>query len=70
MNHVRVKQALKGGSQFYRDKRIGVAATLCGAPVTDKDIDYKTAGTKKFRVSGWECCVRCLATRDVLEAGR
>lgn len=35
--------------------------TLCGATVTDRDVSYTTAGTKKFRASGWPVCAACLA---------
>ncbi len=70
--HIRKPMPRKGGNSFYRDKNdyTKFCVTLCGAPVTDKDVDYRTAGTKKFRAGGWGVCIQCLATRDMLEKGR
>lgn len=68
--HVRARRPRVGGSVYYRDKndRTLSVRTLCGAPVTDKDVDYATANTKKFRVSGWPCCLECLQIQDDLQA--
>ncbi len=56
----------KGGSSFYRDKNdyTKFCVTLCGAPVTDQDVDYATANTKKFRAGGWDVCVACREKQD------
>ena len=59
----------KGGNQFYRDKTdySKFCVSLCGAPITDRDVDYRTAGTKVFQK--WnadhqgETCAQCLALR-------
>lgn len=65
MSHIRKPVPRKRGNSFYRDKTdySRFAATLCGAPVTDKDIDCRTAGTKKFRESEWwwKTCPSCLS---------
>ena len=68
--HIRVRLPRKGGNSFYRDKNNYTifCVTLCGAPITDKDIDYATANTKKFRARGWLVCVACLAKQDELQA--
>lgn len=69
LSHIRKPLPRKGGNSFYRDKNdySRYAATLCGAPVTDKDIDYFTAGTKKFLASDWalkQTCGKCLDLCD------
>jgi hypothetical protein len=68
--HIRARMPRKGGNSFYRDKTdyTRFAVTLCGAPVTDRDVDYITANTKKFRASGWPVCVGCRAKQDEAQA--
>jgi hypothetical protein len=58
------------GNSFYRDKRdlSKFAVTLCGAPITDRDVDYATANTKKFRAAGHPVCAACIAKQDELQA--
>lgn len=58
----------KGGNSFYRDKTdySRFCVTLCGADVTDRDVDYRTAGTKSF--AKWDSvnggtCEQCKAMR-------
>lgn len=61
--HIRKPMPRKGGNNFYRDKNdySKFALTFCGAPVTNKDIDFQTANTKKFKASGWLVCAECKA---------
>ena len=68
--HVRARMPRKGGNSFYRDKRdySKFCVTLCGASITDKDIDYATANTTKFRTGGWPVCLECLQVQDDLQA--
>ena len=68
--HIRARMPSKGGNSFYRDKKdyAKFCVTLCGAPVTDKDVDYATANTKKFRAGGWAVCAACLAKQDEMQA--
>lgn len=67
MTHIRARMPRKGGNSFYRDKNdySRFAVTLCGEPITDRDVDYVYGGTKKFRAAAgkWDVCVRCLASR-------
>ncbi len=60
--HIRKPLPRKGGNSFYRDKNdyTRYALTLCGEPVTDKDVDWRTANTKKFRAAGWPVCAGCI----------
>jgi hypothetical protein len=64
--HIRKPLPRRGGNSFYRDTRdfSHLAATFCGAPVTDKDMDIRTAGTKRFRAlvqrGEWAICGECL----------
>jgi len=60
-SHIRAAMPRKGGNSFYRDKTdyTAYAKTLCGAAVTDKDVDLRTASTKKFQASGWPVCQAC-----------
>lgn len=64
MNHIRnhFRRTLRTSRTWTvtRDPR---QTTLCGAPVTDGDISYNTAGTKKFRASGWPVCAECAKRR-------
>lgn len=57
MTHIRKPMPKKGGNSFYRDNTdySRFAATLCGAEVTDRDVDYRYAGTKAFSVHGGTC---------------
>ena len=57
----------KRGNSFYRDKNdySKYAVSLCGAPITDQDVDFFTAGTKKFRAGGWPTCPACVAKRSL-----
>ena len=70
MTHIRARMPRKGGNNFYRDRNdyTKFSVTLCGAPVTDKDVDYTVANTKKFRASGWPVCAACLAKQDEMQA--
>ena len=69
MNHIRKPVPRKGGNNFYRDKNdySRFAASLCGAAITDRDVDYLQAGTKLF--AKWsdehqgETCEQCLTLR-------
>jgi hypothetical protein len=65
MGHIRAKMPRKGGNSFYRDKNdyTKFCVSLCGAPVTDKDIDFFTAGTKKFKTGNWPTCPDCVRLR-------
>jgi hypothetical protein len=63
--HIRQPMPLVGGNSFYRDKTdySHHAMTLCGAPITGKDVDFRTAGTKTFRSENWPTCPACVAIR-------
>ena len=66
--HVRTPQPRRGGNQFYRDKRVFDAFTLCGAAVTDHDRSIRDVNTKLFQCEhkvweareGWTGCPDCL----------
>lgn len=60
----------KGGNNFYRDKNdyTKFCVTLCGAAITDKDIDYATANTKKFRASNFPICQACIDKQNEMQA--
>lgn len=66
--HIRKPMPRKGGNSFYRDKNdySKFCVTLCGAAITDRDVDFRTAGTKKFRADGWaaKTCPTCMTLRD------
>jgi hypothetical protein len=72
--HVRKPMPRKRGNSFYRDTNdySKFAVTLCGAPVTEYDVDFATAGTKTFRV--WVAkntgeqpvCATCLTQRQAM----
>ena len=68
MNHIRIpfRRALRT-TRNWAVVQDAEPRTLCGAPVTDTDISYNTAGTKKFRASGWPVCTEC-AKRRALDA--
>ena len=68
-SHIRARMPRKGGNSFYRDKRDygRFAVTLYRESITDKDVDYATAKTKRFRASGWPTCQRCLDIQDEIE---
>ena len=72
MTHIRARMPRKGGNSFYRDKNdySKFCVTLCGEPSTDRDTDYATANTKKFRnaMAQWDVCTRCLAAQDTMQA--
>lgn len=68
MTHIRARLPRKGGNSFYRDTRIFDTVTLCGAPVTDRDVDYTTANTKRFRASDWPVCAECRIKQDEMQA--
>ena len=66
MGHIRQQLPRKGGNAFYRDTTVRQAHTLCGAAVTDRDVDYRYAGTKVFghwAASGDRACAACVALR-------
>lgn len=44
--HVRTKPPPKRGNQWYRDRSIPAAHTLCGAPLTDRDLSLREARFK------------------------
>lgn len=69
VTHIRQRMPRKGGNSFYRDKTdySKFAVTLCGAPITDRDVDYFTANTKRFRTSGWPVCLACRAKQDEMQ---
>lgn len=73
--HVRKPLPPKGGNSFYRDKsdRTKFSVSVCGAPITSNDVDFRTAGTKRFLNSDFAkgsadftarniptCCTDCL----------
>ena len=65
--HVRTKTHRKGGNQFYKDKRIFKASTLCGLSCTDRDITVRQAKGKSFvkdlawfKKHGFKVCDDCL----------
>ncbi len=58
--HVRAKLAPRGGNNFYRDKRERVAATVCGAAVTDHDVRFHD---KAVSWEDWVSCSDCLKLR-------
>ena len=61
--HIRRPLPRKGGNSFYKDRGVRQAYTLCGAPVTDRDWDLRTALAKKHREQAErECCPTCLGT--------
>lgn len=70
MTHIRHRMPRKGGNSFYRDKTdyTRFCKTLCGAAVTDRDVDYATANTKKFRTSEWPVCAACRTVQDEMQA--
>ncbi len=64
--HIRRPMPPKRGNSFYRDKTdySKYALSLCGAPITPKDVDYRTAGTKKFLFEyATQVCQTCLEVR-------
>jgi hypothetical protein len=66
LGHIRQQLPRKGGNSFYRDTTVRQAHTLCGAAVTDRDVDYRYAGTKVFAQSaafGDRACAACVALR-------
>ena len=67
--HIRARMPRKGGNSFYRDKNdyTKFVRTLCGVPVTEWDVDYRSANTAKFRTSGWPICLKCLRVQDDLQ---
>lgn len=66
--HIRKPMPRKGGNSFYRDKNdySKFVATLCGAEVTNLDVDFRTASTKKFKTGGWTVCEDC---KKLLDSG-
>lgn len=69
ISHIRKPLPPKRGNSFYRDKTdyTKFALTLCGAAVTDRDIDWQYAGTKKcqeaMRKAQWPVCEICAKLR-------
>jgi hypothetical protein len=70
--HIRVALAPKGGNNFYRDKSERQAATLCGAPATDKDVDIRTASRGIYWLDDRRPCLACreALARDDAKGGR
>lgn len=68
-SHIRARMPRKGGNSFYRDKNdyTRFCVTLCGASITDRDIDYATANTKKFRSSNWPVCPACIDKQNEMQ---
>jgi hypothetical protein len=72
--HIRQPLPRRGGNSFYRDTRdfTRYAATLCGAPVTSEDTDFRSAGTKVWQKwalapdAGQSVCATCLALRKAV----
>lgn len=64
--HIRKPMPVQGGNSFYRDKNdyTKFAVSLCGVPITDKDVDYHYAGTKKYKATHWPVCAACNALRS------
>jgi len=54
----------RGGSQWYRDKRdfSQFAKTVCGAPITDRDVTFHHGATKKFQRYA-DACSECVTRR-------
>ena len=63
LGHIRQQLIPKGGNSCYRDTNVRQAHTLCGAAVTDRDVDYRYAGTKVFAQSAASACRACVALR-------
>ena len=63
LGHIRQQLPRKGGNAFYRDTTVRQAHTLCGAAVTDRDVDYRYASTKVFAQSAASACRACVALR-------
>lgn len=64
--HIRKQLAKRGGNQFYRDRSIREAGTLCGEPVTINDIPFKGTVDRSWLANhfpGFEPCSKCLAIR-------
>lgn len=60
--HVRTKPPRRRGNQWYRDNDCPPAYTLCGAPVTDRDLSLFEARTKRLRKWCEEhVCPACMA---------
>lgn len=57
--HIRQRMAPRGGNQFYLDRSERVAATMCGAEVTERD--YAFSPTRKRWPA--EVCGACIAAR-------
>ena len=66
-SHIRQPLPPKGGNSFYRDTRVHESKTLCGAPVTDRDVDHRYGGTKVFAKwvasSDGRACPKCCDER-------
>lgn len=58
--HVRAQMPRRRGSYWYRDTNdySKFAQTLCGAPMTDKDMAIRDA--PKAERTGWPVCRACL----------
>ena len=57
MSHIRFPLPRRGGSQWYRDQRdlSAFTRTMCGAPITDRDVNWNYGRTKKFAAFGGAC---------------
>lgn len=66
--HIREKQLVKrGGSQFYLDRSIRPAATLCGTSITAYDVAFadKAPRFAQFRTGElFEPCTACVELRE------
>lgn len=65
--HIRQPLLRKRGNSFYRDTTVYATTTLCGAHVTDRDVDFRYGGTKRF--TKWALdqpgvCPECLHKRS------
>ncbi len=63
VGHIRQQLPSKKGNSFYRETTVRQAHTLCGAAVTDCDVDYRYGGTKVFAQSATPACRACVALR-------
>lgn len=66
-SHVRQPLPRRRGNSFYKDRRdlARFAATLCGAAVTDRDWDVRSARAKRnAAMAAIEVCPACLAALE------
>lgn len=64
VSHVRKPMPRRRGNSFYRDKRdlSQFAATLCGAPITDRDLMIRDV-PRAVRTN-WPVCHECVSRSE------